>query len=116
RTRASTSSPGSCSRTTRRSGAGSRGWRPSTGRRSRRTTRSRACARLADAWSLKPNRSIPSALVIPMHGAGIVTGPTDFEYGERGYTAHGFAGHEWTFSETLADVGPADWGGQLVAT
>ena len=49
------------------------------------------------------------------HGAEIVMEPTDFEYGERQYTAHDFAGHRWTFSETLADVDPADWGGELVA-
>jgi uncharacterized glyoxalase superfamily protein PhnB len=48
------------------------------------------------------------------HGARIVMEPTDFEYGERQYTAEDFAGHQWTFSETLADVDPADWGGELV--
>jgi uncharacterized glyoxalase superfamily protein PhnB len=49
------------------------------------------------------------------HGARIVMEPTDFEYGERQYTAGDFAGHQWTFSETLADVDPAVWGGELVA-
>ena len=49
------------------------------------------------------------------HGARIEMEPTDFEYGERQYTAMDFAGHRWTFSETLADVDPADWGGELVA-
>jgi uncharacterized glyoxalase superfamily protein PhnB len=49
------------------------------------------------------------------HGARIEMEPTDFEYGERQYTALDFAGHRWTFSETLADVDPADWGGELVA-
>jgi uncharacterized glyoxalase superfamily protein PhnB len=49
------------------------------------------------------------------HGARIVMEPTDFEYGERQYTAEDLAGHRWTFSETLADVDPADWGGELVA-
>ena len=49
------------------------------------------------------------------HGARIVMEPTDFEYGERQYTAEDLAGHLWTFSETLADVDPADWGGELVA-
>ena len=48
------------------------------------------------------------------HGARIVMEPTDFEYGERQYTAEDFAGHRWTFSETLADVDPADWGGETV--
>ena len=49
------------------------------------------------------------------HGAEIVMEPTDFEYGERQYTAADLAGHQWTFSETLADVDPADWGGILLA-
>jgi uncharacterized glyoxalase superfamily protein PhnB len=49
------------------------------------------------------------------HGARIEMEPTDFEYGERQYAALDFAGHQWTFSETLADVDPADWGGELVA-
>lgn len=45
------------------------------------------------------------------HGARILMEPTDFEYGERQYNAEDFAGHQWTFSETLADVDPAEWGG-----
>ncbi|HEY8675708.1 MAG TPA: VOC family protein [Candidatus Dormibacteraeota bacterium] len=45
------------------------------------------------------------------HGARIVMEPTDFEYGERQYTAEDPAGHQWTFSETLADVAPEEWGG-----
>jgi uncharacterized glyoxalase superfamily protein PhnB len=45
------------------------------------------------------------------HGARIVTEPADFEYGERQYTAEDPAGHQWTFSETLADVAPEEWGG-----
>lgn len=49
------------------------------------------------------------------HGARILMEPTDFEYGERQYAAEDFAGHQWTFSETLADADPADWGGELVA-
>jgi uncharacterized glyoxalase superfamily protein PhnB len=49
------------------------------------------------------------------HGARIVMEPTDFEYGERQYTAEDPAGHQWTFSETLADVAPEEWGGTSVA-
>jgi uncharacterized glyoxalase superfamily protein PhnB len=77
---------------------------------------------------LKRNRSIPPATVIPVliypdvrqavdwlgmafeharaHGARIVMEPRDFEYGERQYTAEDPAGHQWTFSEALADVAP----------
>lgn len=47
------------------------------------------------------------------HGARILMEPTDFEYGERQYSAADLAGHHWTFSETLADVDPAVWGGIL---
>ncbi len=45
------------------------------------------------------------------HGARIVVEPTDFPYGERQYTAEDLAGHQWTFSQTIADVAPEDWGG-----
>lgn len=48
------------------------------------------------------------------HGANIIMEPTDFEYGERQYTAQDPAGHQWTFSETLADVAPEEWGGTSV--
>lgn len=47
-------------------------------------------------------------------GAGILMEPTDFEYGERQYSAEDPALHQWTFSETLADVAPEDWGGETV--
>jgi uncharacterized glyoxalase superfamily protein PhnB len=48
------------------------------------------------------------------HGARILMEPTDFEYGERQYTAEDPVGHQWTFSETLADVAPEEWGGTSV--
>jgi len=47
-------------------------------------------------------------------GAEILMEPTDFEYGERQYEVADLAGHRWTFSETLDDVDPASWGGELV--
>ena len=47
-------------------------------------------------------------------GARITMELTDFEYGERQYAAEDPAGHHWTFSETLEDVDPASWGGELV--
>jgi uncharacterized glyoxalase superfamily protein PhnB len=49
-----------------------------------------------------------------VQGARIVQEPIDFEFGERQYTAEDPAGHQWTFSETLADVAPEDWGGTPV--
>jgi len=48
------------------------------------------------------------------NGARILMEPTDFEYGERQYSAEDPAGHQWTFSETLADVAPEAWGGESV--
>lgn len=48
------------------------------------------------------------------HGARILMEPTDQMYGERQYAAEDLVGHHWTFTQTLADVDPADWGGQLV--
>jgi uncharacterized glyoxalase superfamily protein PhnB len=45
------------------------------------------------------------------HGAKILMEPTDFEYGERQYEAEDPAGHRWTFSETLRDARPEEWGG-----
>jgi len=49
------------------------------------------------------------------NGAVIEMEPTDFEYGERQYEAVDLAGHHWTFSETLRDVAPEEWGGVLVS-
>jgi uncharacterized glyoxalase superfamily protein PhnB len=48
------------------------------------------------------------------HGARIVSPPTDFPYGERQYNAVDPGGHHWTFSESIADVDPATWGGTLI--
>jgi uncharacterized glyoxalase superfamily protein PhnB len=48
-------------------------------------------------------------------GARVLSEPTDFPYGERQYTAEDLAGHQWTFSETLEDVAPEQWGGSSIA-
>ena len=45
------------------------------------------------------------------HGAKIIMEPQDFFYGERQYTAEDLGGHRWTFSETIADTLPSEWGG-----
>jgi uncharacterized glyoxalase superfamily protein PhnB len=47
-------------------------------------------------------------------GARVVAEPADYPYGERQYTAVDIGGHRWTFSQSIADVDPADWGGDLV--
>ena len=44
-------------------------------------------------------------------GVRIVQPPTDYPYGERQYTAEDLVGRRWTFSESIADVAPEDWGG-----
>jgi uncharacterized glyoxalase superfamily protein PhnB len=44
-------------------------------------------------------------------GARILAEPTDHPYGERQYAAEDLGGHCWTFSQTIADVAPEDWGG-----
>ena len=43
-------------------------------------------------------------------GAQILGPPTDYPYGERQYTAVDLGGHTWTFSQSIADVAPEDWG------
>jgi uncharacterized glyoxalase superfamily protein PhnB len=45
------------------------------------------------------------------HGARILKEPTDYEYGERQYETEDLGGHRWTFSQTLRDVAPEEWGG-----
>jgi len=46
-------------------------------------------------------------------GARILSPPTDYPYGERQYTAADLGGHVWTFSQSIADVDPASWGGEV---
>jgi uncharacterized glyoxalase superfamily protein PhnB len=45
------------------------------------------------------------------YGALITQDPVTHPYGERQYNAEDFAGHAWTFSQSVADVHPAEWGG-----
>lgn len=45
------------------------------------------------------------------HGARITQEPTTFPFGERQYNAVDFAGYSWTFSQSVADVHPREWGG-----
>ena len=44
-------------------------------------------------------------------GAQITQEPVTYPYGERQYNANDLAGHSWTFSQSVADVHPEDWGG-----
>lgn len=47
-------------------------------------------------------------------GAAITSEPADTEFGERQYSAVDPWGHHWTFSESIADKAPEDWGGTPV--
>jgi predicted enzyme related to lactoylglutathione lyase len=44
-------------------------------------------------------------------GARVVDPPRDFPYGERQYGALDIGGHRWTFSQSIADRVPEEWGG-----
>jgi uncharacterized glyoxalase superfamily protein PhnB len=44
-------------------------------------------------------------------GARILAAPADYPYGERQYSVEDVAGHQWTFSQSIADVDAAEWGG-----
>ncbi len=48
------------------------------------------------------------------NGARIVEAPSDHPYGERQYAAEDLAGHRWTFSQSIADVAPEEWGGESI--
>jgi uncharacterized glyoxalase superfamily protein PhnB len=48
---------------------------------------------------------------VSRRGARIVRPPADYPYGERQYTVEDLAGHRWTFSQSIADVDPTEWGG-----
>ncbi len=44
-------------------------------------------------------------------GAHIVREPASYPYGERQYSARDLGSHLWTFSQSIADVDPHEWGG-----
>ena len=46
--------------------------------------------------------------------ATIVNAPTTYPFGERQYSALDLGGHRWTFSQSVADIDPSSWGGELV--
>lgn len=45
------------------------------------------------------------------HGAKITQDPVTHPFGERQYNALDFAGYSWTFSQSVTDVHPSEWGG-----
>jgi uncharacterized glyoxalase superfamily protein PhnB len=71
---------------------------------------------------LAPNRSIQDVMVIPvLHYQDValaakarsLSPPTGYPFGERQYSVADPGGHVWTFTQTIADVDPAAWGGTL---
>jgi uncharacterized glyoxalase superfamily protein PhnB len=47
-------------------------------------------------------------------GATIESEPADMEFGERQYNAVDPWGHYWTFTESIEDKAPEDWGGTAI--
>jgi uncharacterized glyoxalase superfamily protein PhnB len=48
---------------------------------------------------------------VRQHGARVVRPPADYPYGERQYSVEDLAGYIWTFTQSIADARPEDWGG-----
>ena len=48
-------------------------------------------------------------------GAKVSGTPTTYPYGERQYAAQDPSGHWWVFSQSVEDVAPSQWGGELVS-
>jgi len=46
-------------------------------------------------------------------GATALSAPADQPFGERQATLRDPAGHSWTLTQTIADVDPASWGGEI---
>ena len=46
--------------------------------------------------------------------AHILHPPETYPFGERQYTVEDLGGHRWTFTQSVADVPPEQWGGQPV--
>jgi uncharacterized glyoxalase superfamily protein PhnB len=51
---------------------------------------------------------------VQANGAVTLGSPTDMPYGERQYTVNDLAGHRWTFTQSIHDAAPEDWGGETV--
>src|SRR5512146_2278218 len=48
------------------------------------------------------------------NGAIVTREPADHPYGERQYTCTDIGGHQWTFTQSIADSDPTEWGGTPV--
>jgi uncharacterized glyoxalase superfamily protein PhnB len=47
-------------------------------------------------------------------GAKVLHPPETYPFGERQYSVKDLAGRHWTFSQSVANVAPEDWGGVLL--
>jgi uncharacterized glyoxalase superfamily protein PhnB len=50
---------------------------------------------------------------VKLCGGKITNPPTDYSYGERQYTVEDTEGRLWTFSQSIADIDPGEWGGVM---
>ena len=57
---------------------------------------------------------MPMARHARSRSADILQPPVDHMFGERQYVVRDIGGHRWTFSQTMVDSNPADWGGDEV--
>lgn len=51
---------------------------------------------------------------VQQRGARVLQLPENFSFGERQYTVEDPGGYRWTFSQSIADTNPAEWGGELL--
>jgi len=45
-------------------------------------------------------------------GARVLSPPTTYQYGERQYSVEDPEGHQWRFTQSVADIHPDEWGGE----
>jgi uncharacterized glyoxalase superfamily protein PhnB len=50
---------------------------------------------------------------VVQRGARILMQPREEVYGERQFAVEDLDGHHWTFSETIKDVAPEEWGARV---
>ena len=51
---------------------------------------------------------------VQQRGARILQTPESFPFGERQYSVEDTGGYRWTFSQSIIDTHPAEWGGVLL--
>jgi uncharacterized glyoxalase superfamily protein PhnB len=75
------------------------------------TERSRPASKDSDSVMVRVENVDSHHEHAAQHGAHVLDSPADYPFGERQYTVEDFAGRRWTFSQSIADVDPKDWGG-----